>query len=79
LQKGKPKGVHHLYLSLHVGLGTFRPVSDVNIEEHHMHSEFYRLTEEAAKQLNKMSQAGGRIVDVGTTSIRTFDTIGTKC
>ncbi len=49
-----------------------------NIEEHHMHSEFYRLTEEAAKQLNEVRQAGGRIVAVGTTSIRTLETIGTK-
>ena len=49
-----------------------------NIEEHHMHSEFYRLTEEAAKQLNEVRQACGRIVAVGTTSIRTLETIGTK-
>ena len=53
-------------------------VSVDNIEEHHMHSEFYRLTEEAAKQLNEVRQAGGRIVAVGTTSIRTLETIGTK-
>ena len=72
------KGVHLVYLTLHVGLGTFRPVSVDNIEEHHMHSEFYRLTEEAAKQLNEVRQAGGRIVAVGTTSIRTLETIGTK-
>lgn len=74
----KAKGVHLVYLTLHVGLGTFRPVSVDNIEEHHMHSEFYRLTEEAAKQLNEVRQAGGRIVAVGTTSIRTLETIGTK-
>ena len=72
------KEVHLVYLTLHVGLGTFRPVSVDNIEEHHMHSEFYRLTEEAAKQLNEVRQAGGRIVAVGTTSIRTLETIGTK-
>ena len=78
LEEIKAKGVHLVYLTLHVGLGTFRPVSVENIEEHHMHSEFYRLTEEAAKQLNEVRQAGGRIVAVGTTSIRTLETIGTK-
>ncbi len=78
LEEIKAKGVHLVYLTLHVGLGTFRPVSVDNIEEHHMHSEFYRLTEEAAKQLNEVRQACGRIVAVGTTSIRTLETIGTK-
>ena len=78
LEEIKAKGVHLVYLTLHVGLGTFRPVSVDNIEEHHMHSEFYRLTEEAAKQLNEVRQAGGRIVAVGTTSIRTLETICTK-
>ena len=78
LEEIKAKGVHLVYLTLHVGLGTFRPGSVDNIEEHHMHSEFYRLTEEAAKQLNEVRQAGGRIVAVGTTSIRTLETIGTK-
>ena len=78
LEEIKAKGVHLVYLTLHVCLGTFRPVSVDNIEEHHMHSEFYRLTEEAAKQLNEVRQAGGRIVAVGTTSIRTLETIGTK-
>lgn len=78
LEEIKAKGVHLVYLTLHVGLGTFRPVSVDNIEEHHMHSEFYRLTEEAAKQLKEVRQAGGRIVAVGTTSIRTLETIGTK-
>lgn len=78
LEEIKAKGVHLVYLTLHVGLGTFRPVSVDNIEKHHMHSEFYRLTEEAAKQLNEVRQAGGRIVAVGTTSIRTLETIGTK-
>ena len=76
LEEIKAKGVHLVYLTLHVGLGTFRPVSVDNIEEHHMHSEFYRLTEEAAKQLNEVQ--AGRIVAVGTTSIRTLETIGTK-
>ncbi|WP_159722435.1 tRNA preQ1(34) S-adenosylmethionine ribosyltransferase-isomerase QueA [Enterococcus sp. CSURQ0835] len=72
------KGVELVYLTLHVGLGTFRPVSVDNISEHHMHSEFYRLTAEAAAKLNAVRDQGGRIVAVGTTSIRTLETIGTK-
>lgn len=72
------KGVKLVYLTLHVGLGTFRPVSVDNIAEHQMHSEFYRLTEEAAATLNEVRNSGGRIVAVGTTSIRTLETIGTK-
>lgn len=72
------KGIELVYLTLHVGLGTFRPVSVDNIAEHHMHSEFYRLTAEAADKLNEVKAGGGRIVAVGTTSIRTLETIGTK-
>ena len=72
------KGVKLVYLTLHVGLGTFRPVSVDNIAEHQMHSEFYRLTEEAAQVLNDVRANGGKIVAVGTTSIRTLETIGTK-
>ena len=66
------------YLTLHVGLGTFRPVSVDNIDEHEMHSEFYTLSQEAADTLNSVKAAGGRIVAVGTTSIRTLETIGNK-
>jgi S-adenosylmethionine:tRNA ribosyltransferase-isomerase len=78
LEEIKAKGVELVYLTLHVGLGTFRPVSVDKIEEHQMHSEFYRLTEEAAERLNKVRASGGKIVAVGTTSIRTLETIGTK-
>ena len=78
LAKIEAKGVKLVYLTLHVGLGTFRPVSVDNIEEHKMHSEFYRLSEEAAKTLNEVRQNGGRIVATGTTSIRTLETIGSK-
>ena len=78
LQKIEAKGVHLVYLTLHVGLGTFRPVSEERIEDHKMHSEFYRLTKEAAQTLNEVKQNGGRIVATGTTSIRTLETIGTK-
>lgn len=72
------KGVKLVYLTLHVGLGTFRPVSVDNIEEHHMHSEFYRLNEESAQVLRDVRASGHKIVAVGTTSIRTLETIGTK-
>ena len=78
LHKIEEKGVKLVYLTLHVGLGTFRPVSEKNIEDHKMHSEFYRLTEEAAATLNEVRKNGGRIVATGTTSIRTLETIGTK-
>lgn len=78
LQTIEAKGVKLIYLTLHVGLGTFRPVSVDNIAEHEMHSEFYRLTQEAAEQLNAVRANGGKIVAVGTTSIRTLETIGTK-
>lgn len=78
LEKIAAKGVKLVYLTLHVGLGTFRPVSVDDVENHTMHSEFYRLTEEAATELRAIKAAGGRIVAVGTTSIRTLETIGTK-
>ena len=78
LEQIAAKGVKLVYLTLHVGLGTFRPVSVDNIADHEMHSEFYRLTEEAAAQLNEVRANGGKIVAVGPTSIRTLETIGTK-
>ena len=78
LAKIEAKGVKLVYLTLHVGLGTFRPVSVDNIEEHEMHSEFYTLSEEAAQTLRDVKAAGGRVVAVGTTSIRTLETIGSK-
>ena len=78
LQKIEAKGVKLVYLTLHVGLGTFRPVSVDNVDEHEMHSEFYTLSQEAADTLNSVKTAGGRIVAVGTTSIRTLETIGNK-
>ncbi|SEK26423.1 S-adenosylmethionine--tRNA ribosyltransferase-isomerase [Carnobacterium iners] len=78
LEEIKAKGVKLVFLTLHVGLGTFRPVSVDSIEDHEMHSEFYRLSDEAANQLNEVKTAGGKIIAVGTTSIRTLETIGTK-
>ena len=78
LQKVQDKGVKLVYLTLHVGLGTFRPVEEDNIEDHKMHSEFYRLVEDAAKTLNEVRANGGRIIATGPTSIRTLETVGTK-
>ncbi|MDQ0222185.1 tRNA preQ1(34) S-adenosylmethionine ribosyltransferase-isomerase QueA [Streptococcus moroccensis] len=78
LAKIEAKGVKLVELTLHVGLGTFRPVSVGNVDDHEMHSEFYSLGEEAAQTLRDVKAAGGRIVAVGTTSIRTLETIGTK-
>ncbi|EMC07496.1 tRNA preQ1(34) S-adenosylmethionine ribosyltransferase-isomerase QueA [Streptococcus mutans] len=78
LSKIEAKGVKLVYLTLHVGLGTFRPVSVDNVEEHQMHSEFYSLSPEAAQTLKDVKANGGRIVAVGTTSIRTLETIGNK-
>ncbi|GGE25844.1 tRNA preQ1(34) S-adenosylmethionine ribosyltransferase-isomerase QueA [Streptococcus himalayensis] len=78
LEKIEEKGVKLVYLTLHVGLGTFRPVSVEQVDEHEMHSEFYHLSEEAAATLQEVKAAGGRIVAVGTTSIRTLETIGNK-
>ena len=78
LEEVANKGVKIVYLTLHVGLGTFRPVSVDDIASHEMHSEFYQLTEEAAQALNEVRSNGGKIVAVGTTSVRTLETIGTK-
>ncbi|MTH52556.1 tRNA preQ1(34) S-adenosylmethionine ribosyltransferase-isomerase QueA [Bacillus mangrovi] len=69
------KGVSVAYITLHVGLGTFRPVSADTVEEHEMHAEFYQMTEGTARLLNETRAAGGRIVTVGTTSTRTLETI----
>ena len=78
LTKIEEKGVKLVYLTLHVGLGTFRPVSVDNLEDHEMHSEFYTLSEEAATTLRNVKASGHRIIAVGTTSIRTLETIGNK-
>ena len=78
LQKIEAKGVHLVYLTLHVGLGTFRPVSVDNLDEHEMHSEYYQFSQEAADTLTQVKAKGGRVIAVGTTSIRTLETIGNK-
>lgn len=73
LQEVQKKGVHIAYVTLHVGLGTFRPVKEENVLEHHMHSEFYQVTEETAQLINQTKAQGGRIICVGTTSCRTVE------
>ena len=78
LAKIEAKGVKLVYLTLHVGLGTFRPVSVDNVDEHEMHSEFYTLSEGAAETLRQVKASGKRVIAVGTTSIRTLETIGSK-
>ena len=71
-------GVEILYVTLHVGLGTFRPVEESDITKHHMHSEYYVMTEEVAKKLNKAVEEGRNIYAVGTTSTRVLETVAHK-
>ena len=73
LEQIKEKGVDVVSVTLHVGLGTFRPVKAENILDHHMHSEFYRIEEEEAAKINRAKEKGGRIICVGTTSCRTVE------
>ncbi len=73
LEQIKNKGVEILYVTLHVGLGTFRPVKEDVITDHKMHSEFYTVTEETARRYNEVREKGGRIFAVGTTSCRTLE------
>lgn len=73
LQQIEDKGVKLAYVTLHVGLGTFRPVKEENILEHHMHSEYYQISREAAELINETKKKGGRVICVGTTSCRTIE------
>lgn len=73
LRQIRNMGVSVVYVTLHVGLGTFRPVKEENVLEHHMHSEYYQVTEEAAERINAVKAAGGRVICVGTTSCRTLE------
>ena len=75
LEELKSMGVEILFVTLHVGLGTFRPVEEENILEHHMHTEFYQMNKEVADKLNKAKKEGRKIYAVGTTSTRTLETI----
>ena len=78
LEQISAKGVEIAFITLHVGLGTFRPVSVDSIENHDMHTEYYQVTEETASAINQAKKRGGRIIAVGTTSTRTLETIGTE-
>lgn len=73
LTRIKQNGVETVYVTLHVGLGTFRPVKADNILDHHMHEEFYQVTKEAADRINRAKQEGRRVICVGTTSCRTIE------
>ena len=75
LEKVRQKGIDIVPVLLHVGLGTFRPVKEENVEAHHMHSEHYEVTQEQADRINAARKRGGRIVCVGTTSVRTLETV----
>ena len=78
LEKVKQKGITVVPVTLHVGLGTFRPVTVEDVDTHVMHSEYYQVTQEAADTLNAIRQKGGRIICVGTTSVRTLETVATE-
>jgi S-adenosylmethionine:tRNA ribosyltransferase-isomerase len=73
LQRIEEKGVRLVYVTLHVGLGTFRPVKEENVLNHHMHSEYYHVSKEAADAINETKAKGGRVICVGTTSTRTIE------
>ncbi len=73
LKQIEDKGIKLAYVTLHVGLGTFRPVKEDNILDHHMHTEFYRVTKETADLINETKEKGGRVICVGTTSCRTIE------
>lgn len=76
LDKIKDMGVDIVHITLHVGLGTFRPVKEENITDHVMHTENYFVTKDAAQRINKAKSSGGRVIAVGTTSCRTLETVG---
>ena len=78
MNKIEEKGINIVYVTLHVGLGTFRPVNTENILEHHMHSEYYEISKETCDIINKTKKNGNRVVVVGTTSVRVLETVATK-
>ncbi len=78
LERIRAKGVTIVPVTLHVGLGTFRPVQVEDVDNHVMHSEWYQVTEEAANTLNAIRASGGRLICVGTTSVRTIETVATE-
>ena len=78
LDKIEKKGIQIANVTLHVGIGTFRPVKEENVEEHHMHTEHYYIKEEDAEKINRAKQSGKRVIAVGTTSCRTLETIANE-
>ena len=78
LERIREKGVTIVPVTLHVGLGTFRPVQVEDVNSHVMHSEFYQVSREAADTLNRIRAEGGRLICVGTTSVRTIETVATE-
>lgn len=78
LDEIRARGIRIAEVTLHVGLGTFRPVKAEHVQEHHMHSEFYQLDQEAADLINQTKKSGGRVVCVGTTSCRTVESAAAK-
>ena len=78
LKEIEAKGVNIAFITLHVGLGTFRPVSVESIEDHEMHAELYRITKETAELINNTKAHGGRVISVGTTSTRTLESVANK-
>lgn len=78
LNRIEEKGIDIANVTLHVGIGTFRPVKEENIEDHHMHTEHYYIKQEDADKINKAKKAGKRVIAVGTTSCRTIETIANK-
>ncbi|WP_339319270.1 tRNA preQ1(34) S-adenosylmethionine ribosyltransferase-isomerase QueA [Paenibacillus sp. FSL R10-2734] len=79
LEQIEAKGVNIAYITLHVGLGTFRPMSAQKVEEHVMHSEYFVMSQETADAINATKEQGGRVIAVGTTSCRTLETVGRQC
>ncbi|HHY70448.1 MAG TPA: tRNA preQ1(34) S-adenosylmethionine ribosyltransferase-isomerase QueA [Thermoanaerobacterales bacterium] len=75
LEKIRKKGISTVFITLHIGLGTFRPVKVTNIEEHIMHAEYYEISKDAAEVINSTKQTGGKVFSVGTTSARTLETV----
>lgn len=78
MEQLREKGIEIVEILLHVGLGTFRPVKVDKIEEHEMHSEYYRVTQEAAERINRAKQEGRRVIAVGTTAARTLESVGQR-
>ena len=76
MEKMKEKGAEELFVTLHVGIGTFRPVSEENIEDHEMHKEWYTVSRDVADEINKAKKEGRRVIAVGTTSVRTLESAG---